>query len=189
MIISGVNGAGKSTLFEVYPGLFKNTQRINADEILRSQNGDWRRDSDNLAAMRTEIAAINTAITTNTGFHVETTLAGSGHAQQRFIKRAHDKGFHVTLVYVSLASPTLAIKRVNNRVTKGGHGIPADVIVKRYRQSLQNLPIIASMVDDIRLFDNTHTLKLVYARDSTRALQDALARYDWLPNEQNLRKV
>lgn len=41
-VIAGVNGAGKSTLYEVHPELFSNTERINADEVLRQSGGDWR---------------------------------------------------------------------------------------------------------------------------------------------------
>lgn len=41
IIVAGVNGAGKTTLYMDNPELFANTKRINADEILRQQQGNW----------------------------------------------------------------------------------------------------------------------------------------------------
>ncbi len=35
IIVAGINGAGKSTFYETSTFLFKNTQQVNADEILR----------------------------------------------------------------------------------------------------------------------------------------------------------
>ncbi|EQA3598027.1 ATPase [Enterococcus faecalis] len=52
IIVAGVNGAGKSTLYRTVPQLFQDTQRINADEILNKNGGDWQKNSDNMKAMR-----------------------------------------------------------------------------------------------------------------------------------------
>lgn len=41
IIVAGVNGAGKSTLYQTIPEIFEHTQRINADEILNKNQGDW----------------------------------------------------------------------------------------------------------------------------------------------------
>lgn len=51
-VIAGVNGAGKSTLYEVHPELFSNTERLNADEVLRQSGGDWRNPNDNFKAIK-----------------------------------------------------------------------------------------------------------------------------------------
>lgn len=41
-IYAGVNGAGKSTFY--HSSIFKgnNCERVNADEILKENNGDWK---------------------------------------------------------------------------------------------------------------------------------------------------
>lgn len=189
LIVAGVNGAGKSTLYEVYPTLFGQTLRLNADEILRQLNGDWRVPKDNLAAMRIEVKKIRAALNTKKSLHVETTLAGNGHTQQNYINMAHDLGFSVTLLYVALANPTIAVKRVSQRVAKGGHGVPTNLIFKRYRQSLNNLPRIARQVDRIRIFANDQTLTLIFARDDNTILQDDLEDYPWLPSSKSLLKL
>lgn len=182
-IVAGINGAGKSTLFLATPSYFAGTQRINADEILRSQAGDWRDSRAQLRAMRENIHQIKQALASHTSFHTETTLAGNGKTQLDFIHQAHELGFDVTLLYVTLASAALAIDRVNHRVQKGGHGIPADVIKRRYDQSLTNLPTIAAAVDNVEIIDNSTStgLTLIYAQRHPSSSYNQLANYPWLP--------
>jgi predicted ABC-type ATPase len=43
------------------------------------------------------------------------------------------------LTYLWLDSPNTAIERVAIRVQQGGHHIPKDVIIRRYRQGLHQL--------------------------------------------------
>lgn len=96
MIIAGINGAGKSPLFQAYPTVFRNTKRINADEILQKNHGDWRRTPDNLTAMRESIIQTKLALKNQESIHVETTLAGNGRTQSDFIALAHHQGFRVS---------------------------------------------------------------------------------------------
>lgn len=62
IIVAGINGAGKSTLYRLQPELFSDTQRINADEILKNMGGNWRNPTDNLKAMREEIKILHTSL-------------------------------------------------------------------------------------------------------------------------------
>lgn len=39
IVVAGVNGAGKSTTYDTYPALFVDSQRINADELLKAAVG------------------------------------------------------------------------------------------------------------------------------------------------------
>lgn len=48
------------------------------------------------------------------------------------INKAKKKGFFVVMNYIGLQNPEIAKARVKFRVSKGGHGIPDDVIEKRY---------------------------------------------------------
>jgi predicted ABC-type ATPase len=182
IIVAGVNGAGKSTLYDTDPSLFRNTKRVNADEILRQNGGDWRKQSDNFKAMRQEVKLIHRLIKQHQSFHIETTLAGRPNTQLKLIEQAHMNGFEVALLYVSLSTAELAVQRVNRRVRKGGHGIESAIVKRRYQQSLDNLPIISTVVDQMSIFDNTTELKLVYARNQKDILFDQLYDYPWLPS-------
>ncbi|PWG00473.1 zeta toxin family protein [Levilactobacillus bambusae] len=180
IIIAGVNGAGKSTLFQIQPNLFAHTKRINADEILHQMHGDWRKNSDNFKAMREEVKQLHAALAEKLSIHQETTLSGTGKAQLNLINQAHKNGFKVTLLYVALDSANTAIERVQNRVSRGGHGIPTKTIALRYQQSNRNLFTIASKADKVIIYDNTDRFVKVYARENGQTIQDDLKNFPWI---------
>lgn len=181
-LIAGVNGAGKSSLYSLQPGIVKGTRRINADEILRQNHGDWHRPVDNFRAMRTELTEIKAALANQESIHVETTLAGNGKTHLKLIAEAKSQGYEVELIYITLDQAPTAIKRVQDRVSKGGHGVAPALITKRFRQSRLNLPIIAAQCDEIMIYDNTKRLALVYDQLKQRVAYNRLVEYPWLPD-------
>jgi len=183
IIVAGINGAGKSTLYRLQPELFSDTQRINADEILKNMGGDWRNPTDNLKAMREEIKILHTSLSNKISIHVETTLAGTGKSQLNLIDEAHKNNFEVTLLYVALDSISIAINRVTERVSKGGHGIPKELIKKRYVQSFRNLPKIALKSDNVFIYDNSEKFQIIYTRKNNEILINNLAHYPWITSD------
>ena len=98
----------------------------------------------------------------NESFSIETTLATRSYF--RLIEKAHQQGYEVTLLYFWLKSPEQAIERVAERVNKGGHNIPRDVIVRRYYESIDNLfRIYMPMVDTWIMVDNSITPRDIIA--------------------------
>jgi predicted ABC-type ATPase len=55
------------------------------------------------------------------------------------IKFARETGYEITSLFLWLDSPKLAKQRVAERVSKGGHNIPAHVIERRFYRGIQNL--------------------------------------------------
>lgn len=163
-IFAGVNGAGKSTLYETgiqqYTDLY-HTLRINADEIAKKNNWDWKASGTALKSMKVAVKLINTCITNGTSFNIETTLAGRVETFEKLLKKARQNGFRLHLLYVGLDSPDLAVQRVNLRVNKGGHGVDESTIRKRYPQSLKNLKRLIYYFDSVDLYDNTITYKSI----------------------------
>lgn len=180
IIVAGVNGAGKSTLYQIQPNIFEQTKRINADEILRKNGGDWRNTTDNFKAMREEVKQIHEAFENKTSIHVETTLAGTGKAQLKLIEEAKEKGYEITLLYVTLDSAKKAIERVNQRVNNGGHGIPPDLIKKRYTQSFKNLPEVSYKSDNVFIYDNSKGFANVYGREQGKIRYNFLNKYPFI---------
>jgi predicted ABC-type ATPase len=70
-------------------------------------------------------------------FALETTLASRSIAN--LIKDAQAKGYYVTLLYFWLNTPDLAVERVRNRVSEGGHDVSEPTIRRRYRAGIMNL--------------------------------------------------
>ncbi|WP_084035259.1 hypothetical protein [Leuconostoc mesenteroides] len=69
-----------------------------------------------------------------------------GKAHLNLIDKAHQNGYEFALLYVAVDSVKTTIKRVNERVESGGHGIPPETIKKRYSQSYNKLPAVSLKV-------------------------------------------
>ncbi len=59
------------------------------------------------------------------------------------------------MVYIGLGSPDLAIARVRERVSQGGHDVPAADIRRRYQRGLGNLAIVYERADWLVVLDNS----------------------------------
>lgn len=70
-IYAGVNGAGKSTIYDTYKG--SNENRINPDEILVSNGGDWRNIKDQARAGMEAVRRLDYYINNGLPFNQETT--------------------------------------------------------------------------------------------------------------------
>lgn len=80
---------------------------------------------------------ISELLETGTDFAIETTLATRSYVL--LVRRAQKAGYSVSLIYIWLNSPELALERVAVRVKKGGHNIPEAVVRRRYRKGVHNL--------------------------------------------------
>lgn len=176
IIFAGVNGAGKSTLYNYQHKSFLDldtSMHINADDILASENGDWRSYADTITAMKQELKLINSCFDQHQSFNFETTLSGSPRYFTRLFTKAHNLGYTVNMKYVGVSSSDLAIRRVKHRVSQGGHGVSSKLVKKRYSKSLQNLKSLISHVDTIDIFDNSKRLQTIYKRNGNEIIYTA----------------
>lgn len=99
---------------------------------------------------------IDDLLRSNETFSIETTLATRSYVN--LVKGAQEKGYRVCLLFFWLSSPELAMKRVAERVSKGGHDIPQDIIKRRYTAGINNLfKLFMPIVDYWAIFDNSET--------------------------------
>jgi predicted ABC-type ATPase len=158
-IIGGCNGAGKTTAaFKLLPEIFKAIEFINADEIAKGIS-PLNPEGVAIQAGRIMLQRIEALLNAKQSFAFETTLSGLSYIQ--LIKRARDSGYKVTLFYVWLASPEMAIDRVADRVKNGGHNIPTDVIRRRYAKGVANFVKYAQECHCWYFYDNTSKYELV----------------------------
>ena len=82
---------------------------------------------------------------------------------QSTIKLARAKGYNITLLFFWLNDVNLAIERVKTRVVEGGHNIPEEVIIRRYKKGIKNLlQNFVNLCDYWLVIDNsTRTNKLI----------------------------
>ena len=161
-IISGPNGAGKTTAsYTVLPKILQCKEFVNADEIARGLS-PFNPESVAIEAGRLMLKRISELLQRNESFSIETTL--STRSYFRLVEKAHTQGYEVTLLYFWLKSPEQAIERVAERVAKGGHNIPKDIIVRRYREGLDNLfNIYMPIVDTWVLVNNGEMPRTIIA--------------------------
>ena len=161
-IISGPNGAGKTTAsYTVLPKILNCKEYVNADEIARGLS-PFNPTGMAIEAGKLMLKRIDELLEKKESFSIETTL--STRSYSKLIEAAHNDGYEVTLLYFWLKSPEQAIERVAERVAKGGHGIPKDVIIRRYWAGLKNLfNIYMPIVDTWILVNNSDTPRTIVA--------------------------
>lgn len=161
-IICGPNGAGKTTAsYSVLPKILHCKEFVNADEIARGLS-PFNPESVAIEAGRLMLSRIKDLLSKNESFSIETTLATRSYF--RLIEKAHQQGYEVTLLYFWLKSPEQAMERVAERVSKGGHNIPRDIIVRRYYEGIDNLfQIYMPIVDTWILVNNSETPRSIVA--------------------------
>jgi len=153
-IIAGCNGAGKTTAsFTILPDILGCKEFVNADSIAYGIS-PFNVEAVALEAGRIMLHRIAELLAEGTDFAIETTLATRSYVS--LVKRAQTMGYTVKVVYIWLRSPELALQRVEERVSKGGHNIPAHIVERRYWKGIGNLfRLFMPVCDDWILADNT----------------------------------
>jgi predicted ABC-type ATPase len=154
IVIAGPNGSGKTTFARDFLQREAGVVRfVNADLIaagLSPLNPDLAK----VAAGKLFLRELDRLADTMTDFSFETTLSGKGY-RPRFIQ-LRNAGYRIEIVYLRLASPQLALKRIAARVRHGGHDIPKEDVLRRFDRSWQNfLTVYRPLADRWAVFDNS----------------------------------
>ncbi len=154
LILAGPNGAGKTTFAtEFLPHEAGCPTFVNADSIAAGLS-PLEQSAVDFRAGRLLLETIYEYVTTGKSFAFETTL--SGLAYSRSIPNWRKQGYFVELYYLRLPDPDVAISRVRQRVSVGGHDIPEAVIRRRFQAGWSNFEnIYRELVDEWRIYDNS----------------------------------
>ncbi len=165
LIIAGPNGAGKTTFAREFLLNEANCPTfVNADLIAAGLN-PLQPEQEAMAAGRMMLNMIDDYVSRGRSFAFETTLSGRGYA--RMIPRWQEQGYRVSLYFLTLTSPEVAIARVRQRVETGGHSIPEEVIRRRFDAGRRNFDTIyRELVDEWALYDSTGNVPIRIARSS-----------------------
>jgi predicted ABC-type ATPase len=136
IIIAGPNGAGKTTFARAFlPKEARCPRFINAD-LIAAGLSPFEPGSAAIKAGRLMLEEIKASVRRGESFAFETTLSGLGYLAH--IRRWRAQGYHVSLLFLSLPGPEVAVARVAERVRQGGHDIPEKVIRRRFAAGLRN---------------------------------------------------
>ncbi len=81
----------------------------------------------------------------------ETTGAGI----LRINKQAKSNNYNIFASHICVLHPEISVSRVQQRVQKGGHDVPTDIIFQRYEEYLNMLPIFLPTEDVAMIIDNS----------------------------------
>lgn len=146
-LIAGINGVGKSSLRGVLEGQgLVLGHIIDADYIAKENNFDV------IKAGREAILEIDDCLKRNISFTQETTLAGK--RIERTLIQARKQGYYVLMYYIGIDSVEESLKRIKNRVQKGGHDIPKIDVERRYAKRYDSLKKVLPYCDEVVFYDN-----------------------------------
>lgn len=154
-ILAGVNGAGKSSvggraLREAGAAYFNPDEHAHR---LRSQQPGLPRERANAISWAYGRSNLEEAIATGADFTFESTLGGKTFAN--LLIQAAQKTHQLNVWFLGLESVELHLKRVAQRVAKGGHPIPETDIRRRWIGSHENLIRLIPFATTLRVFDNS----------------------------------
>jgi predicted ABC-type ATPase len=182
--IAGPNGAGKSTLAPfLLRDAFGLMDYVNADTIAEGLSA-FQPESAAIEAGRIMIQRIRHLTDQRKTFAFESTL--SGRTPARWIDSAKREGYDFHMLFLWLQSPELAIERVAERVRRGGHDVPEEVIRRRYQMGIRNFfRIYQPQADEWMMYDTSlsesdliatgrgNNISTVYQRDKWQKIREA----------------
>lgn len=146
-IIAGVNGTGKSSL----AGVLK-TERNDLGYIIDVDKIAFKKKCSPLEAGKIAVNKIDELLLKGISITQETTL--SGQRTEKTVRAAKENGYALRLFYIGLNSYEESIKRIKNRVEKGGHDIDEKTVIKRFNNRFDSLLKILPYFDEAYFFDN-----------------------------------
>ena len=176
VIIGGPNGAGKTTSAPaIIPRRLDIHEFVNADEIARGLS-PFDPEGTAVAAGRLMLQRIQALVRTGESFAFETTCAGRVHAH--WLRECKAQGWRLTLIFLWLPTPEAALDRVAKRVRDGGHRIPKDVVIRRWKAGAANMRDIYLPLSDVAMiYDNSDAGRVLIAE---RTIGVPLVVYDAL---------
>jgi predicted ABC-type ATPase len=186
VIIAGPNGAGKTTISRaVLADTLGVLQFVNADAIASGLSG-FTPEAAAFPAGRIMLARLRELVAARESFAFESTLASRTFAP--WLRGCIEGGYWVTLVYVMLQSPDLAVARVHRRVRLGGHSVPEVDIRRRFHRSAANfLGLYQPIADDWQVFDNSKREAVLVAEGRKQSPPRILLPHAWQALQQAAR--
>lgn len=166
-VFAGPNGSGKSTIIKDFLGkCLCPSEYICPDNYVSAEKKDDV--GAYIVAMQQAETIRNDLVTLGRSFTFETVLSTTGKLD--FVKQAKELGYFISVTYVTTVDYNINIKRVEERVRRGGHGVPTDKLIARYHKSLALMAAAIEISDSAKVYDNSARPVLVFAKDGDEQL-------------------
>jgi len=171
-IIGGINGTGKSS----FTGVLK-TQSMELGAIIDVDKLTATAGVTPLEGGKIALRRIIHCLEYDANFTQETTL--SGYRTGITASRAKELGYYIRLLYIGLDTPEECIRRIENRVARGGHKIGEDDVRRRFEGRWSSLSKILPYCDEVLFFDNDNGFVEVAEYYDGQFLLKRESRPDW----------
>ncbi len=146
-ILAGPNGAGKTTFAaEFLPIEAECLNFFNADLIAQGLS-PFQPLKMAVEAGRLMIQHINDCVRKSESFAFETTHSGKGYYKK--INKWKSQRYEIILYFLKIPSVEVAIERVKLRVSKGGHNVPEQGIIRRFEKGWKNFNTLYKPLADL----------------------------------------
>ena len=168
-LIAGPNGAGKTTFAREFLPEADVVEFLNADLLAAGLSPlDPRRMA--LRSGRLLLERWKELVDMRCDFAFESTL--SGRTYLHMLQNAKQEGYRVHLCYLWLPSVSLCLRRIKQRVRKGGHDVPPSDVRRRFSSSLRNVfAHYLPLADRVALFDASSSPQRTSARWSKNGFE------------------
>lgn len=109
-------------------------------------------DGDRIKGGKEAVRMISSCLEKGIDFTQETTL--SGKKTLKTIISAKEKNYYIRLFYVAVSSAEESVRRIENRVSKGGHNIPEEDVKRRFSHRYDDLLTILPYCSEVHFYDN-----------------------------------
>ena len=150
-VIGGPNGAGKTTFARKFLPAANVVEFLNAD-LLAAGLSPLRPEAMAIQAARLLLKRWRELVAIKADFAFESTLSGRTYAVM--LREARQARYSVQVSYLWLPHATLSLRRVRQRVRKGGHDVPSTDVRRRFGPSLRNFfSLYLPLADEALLFE------------------------------------
>lgn len=162
-VLGGPNGAGKTTTARaLLPEAVGIDEFVNAD-VIASGLSPFHPERVAVRAGRIMLERLEELFASGRDFSFESTLSSRSPAV--FLKRCRAAGYTVSILFVWLNRPELALERVENRVRAGGHRVPEEDVRRRYERARRNfLELYRPLADRWTVCDNSDNERIILAQ-------------------------
>jgi predicted ABC-type ATPase len=152
-IIAGSNGSGKTTFAKKFlPNYAKCQNFVNADLIALGLSPFSPRAAA-MKAGRLVLEQIHGLAEKKCDFAFETTLSGKSYVT--LLNMLKGKGYNINLFFLWIPSAELALARIKERVSEGGHDVPVEDVKRRFSRGIYNFfKYYKPISDNWLLFNN-----------------------------------
>ena len=160
IVIAGPNGAGKTTFAREYLTQEANIIHfVNAD-LIAGGLSPLRPELAAIAAGRLFLKEIDRLAAGHGSFAFESTLSGRGYAGR--LRRWKAEGYRLEIIYLTIPSTQVALRRIAARVRQGGHAVAPVDVVRRFQRSWTNfVNVYRPLADAWLVYDNAGKPKLI----------------------------